>query len=78
MSTDSDLFETKFRVENKDIFIDLKKNDNGTYLKISERKNGNRNTILIPSSGIAKLREIFDEILTVATPSTKSARYLNT
>ena len=57
------LFETMVRVENKDIFVDLKKNRNGVYLKISERRNGNgRNTILIPASGIHKLKAILEEV----------------
>lgn len=50
-------------MENKDIFVDLKKNKNGFYLKISERRNGSeRNTVLIPSSGIQKLRSVLDEV----------------
>ena len=51
-------------MENKDIFVDLKKNKNGFYLKISERRNGSeRNTVLIPSSGIQKLRSVLDEVV---------------
>ena len=62
VNTDS-LFESMIRVENKDIFIDLKRNQNGVYLKISERRNGTgRNTVLIPSSGIQRLKAVFDEI----------------
>lgn len=72
MNTDSDLFGTMVRVENKDIFIDLKKNNNGTYLKITERKNGNRNTILIPSSGIVRIKEVLDDVLKLISPE-KSA-----
>ena len=72
MSTDSDLFGTMVRVENKDIFVDLKKNNNGTYLKITERKNKSRSTILIPSSGIARLREVLDEVLNLLSPEKAS------
>ncbi len=75
MSTDSDLFGTMLRVENKDIFVDLKKNNNGTYLKITERKSSSRNTILIPSSGVVRLKEALDDVLKVLTPE-KNARYL--
>jgi hypothetical protein len=57
----------RVRVENKDIFIDLKKNRGGTYLKISERNGAGRNTVLIPSSGIAKLRSVLDEVFKVSS-----------
>jgi len=61
-SADENLFETMIRVENKDIFVDLKKNRGGVYLKISERNGSGRNTVLIPASGIHKLRNILDEV----------------
>jgi len=60
-----------FRVENKDIFVDLKKNSNGVYLKLSERNGKSRNTVLIPSSGIGRLKSVLEEILTINTSSNK-------
>lgn len=56
------LYATMVRVENKDIFVDLKRNRNGVYLKISERSGSGRNTVLIPSSGIQRLKTILDEV----------------
>lgn len=57
------LFETMVRVENKDIFVDLKRNKNGVYLKISERRSGSgRNTVLIPATGIQRLKAILEEV----------------
>jgi RNA recognition motif-containing protein len=50
------------RIENKDVFIDLKSNKGGMYLKISERKDGNRNSILVPASGIMRLTETLLEL----------------
>lgn len=50
-----------YRIENKDLFIDLKKNDNGIYLKLSERKGTLRKTVLIPASGISKLQAVLEE-----------------
>jgi hypothetical protein len=32
------------------------------YLKISERKDGNRNSILVPASGITRLTETLQEL----------------
>lgn len=64
-------------MENKDIFIDLKKNKGGVYLKISERNSGGRNTVLIPASGIARLCSVLDEVVkSVAAPVAQPARSL--
>lgn len=63
---DESIFEKVLRVENKDIFIDLKKNKNGTYLKISERNGGTRNTILIPASGLERLHKVLEEAVVSA------------
>jgi hypothetical protein len=41
----------------------LKSNQNGAYLKISERNGNNRNSILIPASGIKRLGEVIHEII---------------
>lgn len=66
-SSDETLYEQLVHVENKDIFVDLKKNKNGVYLKLSERNqgNGSRNTVLIPASGITRLRMVIDEVAQV-------------
>lgn len=44
------------------MFVDLKSNQNGAYLKISERNGNTRNSILIPASGIKRLGEVIQEI----------------
>eukprot|EP00596_Hydrurales_sp_CCMP1899_P001239 CAMPEP_0119034078 /NCGR_PEP_ID=MMETSP1177-20130426/1124_1 /TAXON_ID=2985 /ORGANISM="Ochromonas sp, Strain CCMP1899" /LENGTH=302 /DNA_ID=CAMNT_0006991293 /DNA_START=156 /DNA_END=1064 /DNA_ORIENTATION=+ len=54
------------KVENKDIFIDLKRNKSGVYLKVSEKKGSVRNTVLIPASGIERLKEILTEVSTAS------------
>ena len=59
---DDTLYETMLKVENKDIFIDLKRNKSGVYLKISERSGSSRNTVLIPISGITRLKKVLDDV----------------
>jgi hypothetical protein len=59
-------YETMMKVENKDIFIDLKRNKSGVYLKFSERNGSVRNTVLIPASGIERLKEILNEVSTAS------------
>ena len=72
-TADDLLFETMLRIENKDIFVDLKKNRSGVYLKISERNGNARNTVLIPASGILRLRRVLDDVA-AASVKTKSVR----
>lgn len=62
-AVESSIYETKLRVENKDIFVDIKRNDNGLYLKIAERNRNNRSTILMPASGIVALRDALNAAL---------------
>ena len=59
---DNTIYSQLLKIENKDIFIDLKRNSFGVYLKISERNGTNRNTVLIPSSGILRLKKCLDEV----------------
>ena len=60
-----------YRVENKDIFIDLKKNVNGMYLKLSERNGKSRNTVLIPATGIERLRAVLDDVINISSSHAK-------
>jgi hypothetical protein len=39
----------------QDLFVDVKRNDNGVYVKISERKGQKRNTVLFPASCLGDL-----------------------
>jgi hypothetical protein len=71
---DDTIFETMIKVENKDIFVDLKKNRSGIYLKISERNGTSRNTVLIPASGIPRLKKVLDDVAQ-ANVKTKGVRY---
>jgi hypothetical protein len=38
--------------ERKVFFFDLKQNQRGRFLKVSEDANGHRNTIIVPASGL--------------------------
>lgn len=68
---DNTIYSTLLKIENKDIFIDLKRNGFGVYLKISERNGTNRNTVLIPSSGILRLKKCLDEVAEASLSSSK-------
>ena len=64
------------RIENKDLFVDLRRNENGVYLKLSERKGTVRNTVLITASGILRLKNVLEEALQISMKNVK-IRYLS-
>ena len=56
-----EIFTTSFLAGRKRIFVDVKENHAGTYLKIKERGDSQSNSILIPSGSIVELRDALDE-----------------
>lgn len=49
------------RIENKNFYFDVKRNQQGRYMSISEVKGTYRNSILIPESGWENFRNLLDE-----------------
>lgn len=49
------------RIENKNFYFDIKRNQQGRYMSISEVKGNFRNAILIPESGWESFRNVLDE-----------------
>lgn len=49
------------RVENKNFYFDIKRNQQGRYMSISEVKGNYRNSILVPESGWENFRDVLDE-----------------
>jgi RNA recognition motif-containing protein len=68
---DQDLYGTMIKVENKDIFVDLRQNSSGVYLKLSERNGTSRNTVLIPASGISRLKAVLDDVQAISLKNTR-------
>ena len=56
-----EIFTTSFQAGRKRIYVDVKENHAGTYLKIKERGESQSNSILIPSGSIVELRNALDE-----------------
>ena len=52
----------KIQVERKWFFFDLKENQRGKFLKITEDVNGRRDTIILPAPGIADFIKVLQEI----------------
>lgn len=53
----------KIAIERKQFFFDLKENDRGRFLKITEDVNGRRDTIIIPAPGLAEFVQVLNEII---------------
>ena len=60
---DEKLHTETLQVERKFYFFDLKENSEGRYLKITEKKDDRRNSIIIPSSGLEEFKEKLEEIV---------------
>ncbi len=52
----------QIQVERKLFFFDLKENQRGRFLKITEDVNGRRDTIIIPAPGLEDFARIVDEM----------------
>lgn len=60
---ESELHSRKIQVERKLFFLDLKENQRGKFLKITEDVNGRRDTIIIPASGLPEILEAIEDML---------------
>ncbi len=59
---DEEIFSKQFQVEQKIIYVDVKENKNGRYIKISEKSGGKKHNVLMPLAGLRRLKLILDEI----------------
>ncbi|XP_043691465.1 transcription factor Pur-alpha 1-like [Telopea speciosissima] len=57
---DVELLCKTLQVEHKLFYFDLKENPRGRYLKISEKTNANRSTIIVPVNGISWFLDLFN------------------
>ena len=60
---DNELFSEQVQVERKLFSFELRENPRGRFLKITEDVGGRRDTVIIPSTGLEKVREILDRII---------------
>lgn len=59
----NDLFSDRLQVERKLFFFDLKENDRGRFLRITEDVNGRRDAIVVPTTGLREFRDTLDRVL---------------
>jgi hypothetical protein len=53
----------KIQVERKTFLLALKENPRGRFLRITEDVAGRRDTIIIPSTGLADFKRVVDEMV---------------
>jgi hypothetical protein len=63
--TDDPLASEKIQVERKIFFLDLKENQRGRFLKITEDVSGRRDTIMLPASAFQEFAEALTRILEI-------------
>lgn len=56
-------FSDRIQVERKSFFFDLKENDRGPFLRITEEVGGRRDAIVVPATGLADFRAALDRAI---------------
>jgi hypothetical protein len=51
------------QIERKTFVLTLKENPRGRFLRITEDVNGRRDTIIVPSTGLADFKKLVDEMV---------------
>ncbi|HEX7653369.1 MAG TPA: RNA-binding protein [Verrucomicrobiae bacterium] len=60
------LKSSDLQVERKNFVFALKENPRGRFLRITEDVGGRRDTIIIPSTGLAEFKRVIDEMVKAA------------
>ena len=60
---DTELFNERIQVERKLFFFDLKENERGQFLRITEDVSGRRDAIVVPATGLQDFREAIDRVI---------------
>jgi hypothetical protein len=61
------IIETReLQIERKHFYVELRENDRGKFLRVTEEAHGRRNTIIVPSTGVeeftAAIAEVVDSV----------------
>jgi energy-coupling factor transporter ATP-binding protein EcfA2 len=60
---DEELLNEQVQIERKLFSFTLKQNPRGRFLKITEDVSGRRDTVIIPSTGLERVREVLDRVI---------------
>lgn len=70
---DNALLSERIQIERKQFFFDLKENNGGRFLRITEDVGGRRDTVIIPSTGLEIFREALDHMIEAEKKATERA-----
>jgi RNA recognition motif-containing protein len=70
MSTPQEKYESSIVVDEKEIFVDVKQNNYGIYLKISEKSRRSRSAVVIGLSGAADFQKAITRAIQAASKMT--------
>ena len=62
-SRDNVLASRELQVERKFFRLEVRENDRGRFLRITEENQGRRNTVILPDSGFADFAKAIGEVL---------------
>ena len=62
-SQDNVLESRELQVERKFFRLEVRENDRGRFLRITEENQGRRNTVIVPDSGFADFAKVIAEVL---------------
>ncbi len=60
---DSVIEAKQLQIERKHFHVELRENNRGKFLRITEEAHGRRNTIIIPSTGVTEFTAAIGQVL---------------
>jgi PurA-like ssDNA and RNA-binding protein len=54
----------ELQIERKHFYVELRENERGKFLRITEEAHGRRNSIIVPSTGVEEFTATIAEVLT--------------
>jgi hypothetical protein len=62
-SQDQILESRELQVERKFFRLEVRENDRGRFLRVTEENQGRRNTVIVPDTGFADFARVVNEVL---------------
>jgi hypothetical protein len=62
-SQDQVLESRELQVERKFFRLEVRENDRGRFLRVTEENQGRRNTVIVPDTGFADFARVVNEVL---------------
>ena len=70
---DNIIASKEIQVERKHLVIEYRENSQGRFLRITEEAHGRRNTVIVPSTGLAEFLHSIAEVLAHSGEATSAA-----